>query len=223
MVYGQWVAMSVVEEKSSRVMEIILGAARPVELMTGKVLGVGALALTQYAIVFVPVALVILFEGPIAALFLGGYASVDLPKGLSVSLLVGFGVFFVLGFLLYACLYAGVASLVSRQEDVNQIVGPLTLVSTLGYLVAVWMSSGLIELESPVIQILSFIPFVSPYIMLSRMAIGQVEPWETGSGRSSCSISIGIALGPGRVYAAGVLMYGQKPGVRVFIEAFRNG
>ncbi len=128
----QRVAMSVVEEKSSRVMEIILGAARPVELLTGKVLGVGGLALTQYAIVFIPVALAVLFEGAIAALVLGGNATVELPKGLSVSLLVGFGIFFVLGFLLYATLYAGVASLVSRQEDVNQIIGPLTLISTLG-------------------------------------------------------------------------------------------
>jgi ABC-2 type transport system permease protein len=224
MVYGQWVAMSVVEEKSSRVMEIILGAARPVELMTGKVLGVGGLALTQYAIVFVPVALVVLFEGAIAALVLGGNATVELPKGLSVSLLVGFGIFFVLGFLLYATLYAGVASLVSRQEDVNQIIGPLTLISTLGYLVAVWISSGLIELESPLVRILSYVPFLSPYIMVSRMATGQVEPWEIGIAVFILVISIGIALwASARVYAAGVLLYGQKPGVRVFIQAFRNG
>jgi ABC-2 type transport system permease protein len=224
LMYGQWVAMSVAEEKSSRVMEIILGAARPVELMTGKVLGVGGLALTQYAIVFVPVALVVLFEGAIAALVLGGNATVELPKGLSVSLLVGFGIFFVLGFLLYATLYAGVASLVSRQEDVNQIIGPLTLISTLGYLVAVWISSGLIELESPLVRILSYVPFLSPYIMVSRMATGQVEPWEIGIAVFILVISIGIALwASARVYAAGVLLYGQKPGVRVFIQAFRNG
>ncbi len=224
MVYGQWVAMSVVEEKSSRVMEIILGAARPVELLTGKVLGVGGLALTQYAIVFIPVALVVLFEGAIAGLVLGGNATVELPKGLSVSLLFGFGIFFVLGFLLYATLYAGVASLVSRQEDVNQIIGPLTLISTLGYLVAVWISSGLIELDSPLVRILSYVPFLSPYIMVSRMATGQVEPSELAISLLILVISIGIALwASARVYAAGVLMYGQKPGVRIFIEAFRNG
>ncbi len=222
MVYGQWVAMSVAEEKSSRVMEIVLGAARPIELMSGKVVGVGALGLTQYGIVFVPVALAMLFQDRIAAFFLGGSASVDLPAGLSVPLLVAFGVFFVLGFLLYACLYAGVGSLVTRQEDVNQIVGPLTLVSTLGYIIASWASTGLLETGSNVIQVLSFIPFLSPYLMLSRMAVGQVQPWEPVLAAVLLALTIVGALWiAGRLYAAGVLMYGQKPSLRTLVSALR--
>jgi ABC-2 type transport system permease protein len=222
MVYGQWVAMSVVEEKSSRVMEIVLGAARPIELMTGKVVGVGALGLTQYAIVFVPVALAMLFQDRIAALVLGGSASVDLPTGLSIPLLVAFGIFFVLGFLLYACLYAGVGSLVTRQEDVNQIVGPLTLVSTLGYLIASWATTGLLETGSNVIQVLSFVPFLSPYLMLSRMTVGQVQPWEPVLAIVLLAMTIVGALWvAGRLYAAGVLMYGQKPSLRTLVSALR--
>jgi ABC-2 type transport system permease protein len=222
MVYGQWVAMSVVEEKSSRVMEIVLGAARPIELMSGKVVGVGALGLTQYGIVFVPVALAMLLQDRIAALVLGGSASVDLPTGLSVPLLVAFGIFFVLGFLLYACLYAGVGSLVTRQEDVNQIVGPLTLVSTLGYIIASWASTGLLETGSNVIQILSFVPFLSPYLMLSRMAVGQVQLWEPVLAVLLLALTIvGSLWVAARLYAAGVLMYGQKPSLRTLVSAFR--
>jgi len=223
MVYGQWVAMSVVEEKSSRVMEIVLGAARPVELMSGKVVGVGLLGLTQYAIVFIPVALAMLLQDRIAAALLGGTGSVDLPVGLSVPLLVAFGIFFVLGFLLYACLYAGAASLVSRQEDVNQVVGPLTLISTLGYIIAVWASTGLLEMGSTAIQILSFVPFLSPYLMLSRMATGQVEPWEPVLAIVLLIVTIVGALWvAGRLYAAGVLMYGQKPSLGTLVAAFRT-
>ena len=104
--YGQWIAYSVAEEKSSRVMEVILGAATPFELLAGKVVGVGALALTQYIVVFVPAAIALLFQGQIASLIFGGSAdgaaglADTLTSGLSIGLLVAFGVFFVLGFAL---------------------------------------------------------------------------------------------------------------------------
>ncbi len=224
MLYGQWVAMSVAEEKSSRVMEIVLGAAKPFELMTGKVIGVGALGLAQYAIVFIPTVLSIVFQDRIAALILGGTASSGLPSGLTVPLLVAFGVFFVLGFALYATLYAGVASLVSRQEDVNQIVGPLTMISTAGYMIAAYSSSGLIEMSSTLVRLLSYIPFLSPYIMLSRMALGQVEPWEPVLAIAILLVTILGALWlAARIYGAGVLLYGQKPSLRNFIQALRTG
>jgi ABC-2 type transport system permease protein len=163
-----------------------------------------------------------LLQDRIAALVLGGSASVDLPTGLSVPLLVAFGIFFVLGFLLYACLYAGVGSLVTRQEDVNQIVGPLTLVSTLGYIIASWASTGLLETGSNVIQILSFVPFLSPYLMLSRMAVGQVQLWEPVLAVLLLALTIvGSLWVAARLYAAGVLMYGQKPSLRTLVSAFR--
>jgi ABC-2 type transport system permease protein len=224
MLYGQWVAMSVAEEKSSRVMEIVLGAAKPFELMTGKVIGVGALGLAQYAIVFIPTVLAIVFQDRIAALILGGTASSGLPSGLTVPLLVAFGVFFVLGFALYATLYAGVASLVSRQEDVNQIIGPLTMISTAGYMIAAYSSSGLIEMSSTLVRLLSYIPFLSPYIMLSRMALGQVEPWEPILAIAILVVTILGALWlAARIYGAGVLLYGQKPSLRNFVQALRSG
>jgi ABC-2 type transport system permease protein len=222
-VYGQWVAMSVAEEKSSRVMEIVLGAAKPIELLSGKVVGVGGLGLTQYIAIFIPAVVAIIFQGQIASLVLGSEASIDLPSGVTIPVLVAFGVFFVLGFALYATLFAGVASLVSRQEDVSQLIGPLILVSTLGYLVAVYSSSGLIPIDSPLVVVLSFVPFLTPYLMLTRMTITEVQPWEPVLAAVILAISVVIALWiAARLYSAGVLMYGQKPGFRALVRAFRT-
>jgi ABC-2 type transport system permease protein len=222
-VYGQWVAMSVVEEKSSRVMEIVLGAAKPIELLSGKVVGVGGLGLTQYVAIFIPAVVAIIFQRQIASLVLGGEASIDLPSGLTVPVLIAFGVFFVLGFALYATLFAGVASLVSRQEDVSQLISPLILVATLGYLIAVYSSSGLIPIDSPLVIVLSFVPFLTPYLMLTRMTITAVQPWEPILAAVILAISVVVALWvAARLYSAGVLMYGQKPGFRALIRAFRT-
>jgi ABC-2 type transport system permease protein len=222
-VYGQWVAMSVAEEKSSRVMEIVLGAARPFELMTGKVVGVGALAIVQYVVVGVPAGLAIVFQDRIAALLLGGTASAALPSGLTIPVLLAFGVFLVLGFALYATLFAGVASLVSRQEDVSQLITPFILLSTVGYLVAAYTSSGLIPIDAPLVIVLSYVPFLSPYLMLSRMTVGGVQPFEPVVAVAILVASVAVALWfAGRLYAAGVLMYGQKPGLRTFIQALRT-
>ena len=222
--YGQWIAYSVVEEKSSRVMEVILGAATPFELLAGKVVGVGALAITQYVIVFVPAMLALLLQGQIAALILGGTAgAISLPAGLSIPLLLAFGLFFVLGFALYAVLYAGAAALVSRTEDINQIVAPMTIISTIGYLVAVYSSTGLLDPKSTIIVVLSYIPFFSPYLMLSRLGAGVAGPLEVLAGLVILALTIPLALWvAARFYAAGVLMYGQRPSLRLMLRVLRG-
>jgi ABC-2 type transport system permease protein len=222
--YGQWVAYSVAEEKSSRVMEVILGAASPFELLAGKVAGVGGLALTQYAIIFLPAAAVVLLQDQIAALVLGTTASsATLPPGLSLELLITFGVLFVLGFALYAVLYAGAAALVSRTEDINSIVAPLTMISTAGYLVAVYSSTGLIAPDSPFVVVMSYIPFFSPYLVLARMGSGAMGPLEIIAATAILAVSVPVALWfAARLYAAGVLMYGQRPSVRLMFRVLRG-
>ena len=127
-IYGNWVAMSVVEEKSSRVMEVVLNAATPFQLLTGKVLGVGAVAFVQYIAILAAGIGALILQGSVASLVLGeSAAGASLPEGLTAPMLVAFGIYGVLGFLLYAVLYAAAGSLVSRQEDVNQAVMPMTL------------------------------------------------------------------------------------------------
>jgi ABC-2 type transport system permease protein len=223
MLYGNWVAMSVAEEKSSRVMEVILGAAKPFELLAGKVLGVGTLALVQYLVVFTPAALVLAFQGAIAASVLGDRGAVSLPGGVTPGLLAAFAAFFVLGFLLYAVLYAAAGSLVSRQEDVNTVVAPLTIISTLGYVTAAWAATGLISASSPLLGVLSFVPFTSPYLMLPRIATGGVGPAEVAVALAILVASIVVALRiAARIYAAGVLLYGQRPGIRPLWKSIRQ-
>jgi ABC-2 type transport system permease protein len=116
-VYGMWVATSVAAEKSTRVMELLISAATPRELLVGKVVGVGGAGLTQYAAIIVPAALVVLFQDRIATALLGpaplgGEAPIE---GLTLPILGAFLLFFLLGFILYALLYAAAGSLVSRQ------------------------------------------------------------------------------------------------------------
>ena len=235
--YGQWIAYSVAEEKNSRVMEIVLAAATPFQLLFGKVIGVGALAMLQYVIVAIPMIVALVFQGQIAAALLGGGAGaaggagagaasgaggVDLASGLSVPIVATFGVMFVLGFTVYASLYAGAASLVSRQEDINQIVAPLTIVSVLGYLVATYAGVGLIPIDSPLVVVLSFIPLFSPYLMLTRLTLGTATGVDVAVAILLLLITIPAALWlAARLYRSGVLMYGQAPSPRTLWRALR--
>jgi ABC-2 type transport system permease protein len=225
LLYGQWIAQSVAEEKSSRVMEVILNAASPFQLLGGKVVGVGALALTQYVLIAVPAGLALLFQGQIRSLVLGGApAASSLPQGLSPALLLVFGLLFLLGFGLYSVLYAAAGSLVSRQEELNQLIGPLTMVSTAGYLIAIWSATGLLDLERFPFSLLSFVPFLSPYLMLARFANGGADAIEVMVAAVLLAITIVGALWvAARIYSAGVLLYGQQPGLRKAWAALRAG
>ena len=222
--YGSWIAMSVVEEKSSRVMEVVLNAATPFQLMTGKVIGVGSVAFTQYAAVVLSGGLALLFQEAIASAILGEGGGASLPEGLSLGMLVAFGVYGVLGFLLYSCLFAAAGSLVSRQEDVNTAVMPLTLLSVAGYMIAVYASTGALDIRAGWVILLSLVPFLAPFMMLSRISDGAVQPWEVLVSVVLLIAMLGAALWvAARIYRAGVLLYGQRPGVRAVWHLMRSG
>jgi ABC-2 type transport system permease protein len=223
--YGNWIAMSVVEEKSSRVMEVILNAATPFQLLSGKVLGVGAVALTQYAAILAAGIAALLAQAPIASLILGESGTeVALPAGLTIGMLLLLGVLGVLGFLLYGVLYAAAGSLVSRQEDVQAAVMPLALVSTGAYLIAVYSATGLLDIRESWMSFLALIPFVSPFLILSRVTAGVATVPEVAIAIALLAISIAIALWiAARIYAAGVLLYGQRPGLRSIWRMARTG
>jgi ABC-2 type transport system permease protein len=223
--YGNWIAMSVVEEKSSRVMEVVLNAATPFQLMSGKVLGVGGVAFTQYGAVVVAGLASLALLDPIGSLVLGEQATgVALPSGLTPGLLLAFGVYGVLGFLLYASLYAAAGSLVSRIEDVNAAVMPMTFLSMGGYFVGVYATTGLLDVGAGWITVLSVIPFFSPFMMLGRVAIGAADPWEVILSLALLVGAIMVAVWiAARIYAAGVLLYGQRPGARTVWRLFREG
>ncbi len=221
--YGTWIAQSVVEEKSSRVMEVILNAATPFQLLTGKVLGVGAIALTQYAALLVTGVVAVLAQGTVASVVLGTNETTALPEGLTIPLLLLFGAYGILGFLVYATLFAAAGSLVSRQEDVNSAVMPITLVSTAGYLVAVYASTGVLDIRAGWLTVLSQVPLVSPFIMLSRFMGGAVSAAEI---LLSIALLVACIVGAlwlaARIYRAGVLLYGQRPGIGAIYRLVRN-
>ncbi len=214
--YGQWIATSVAEEKASRVVEIVLTAATPFQLLGGKVLGVGGLGLVQFAVAVGAALLGIVLQGQIAALAFGEEAgSIELPTGLTADVFVVFAVLFVLGFLLYAVLYAAAGSTVSRMEDVNNVVTPMSLVGVVGYFVAVYLAAGLIPADAAWVTALSFVPFFSPYMILSRFLVGEAGPLDVALGAAILIVSIVVCLWvAARIYEAGLLAYGQKAGIR---------
>jgi len=221
--YGTWVAMSVVEEKTSRVMEVVLNAASSFQLLAGKVLGVGGAALAQYLAVLGAALVALLLQGQVAALVLGNAGGLNLPTGLTPGILLVFSIYFVLGFLLYAVLFAAAGSLVSRQEDVSQVVTPMTLVSTAGYLIGLYASIGIVDANASWVVALSWVPFLSPYMMLGRLSAGEAGPVEIAGTMALMVVTIAAAVWvAARIYSAGVLMYGQRPGLRRMWKAIRE-
>jgi ABC-2 type transport system permease protein len=220
-IYGMWVATGVATEKSSRVMELMISAASPRQMLTGKVVGIGGAGLTQYLLIAVPALLVLAFQDRIAEGILGSSWASGAPiVGLTPGLLLGYGVFFLLGFTLFALIYAAMGSFVSRPDDLQTLSLPLSLVAMSGYLLAIMtLSRG----ASDITTMLSFIPPFSPFVMLARLMVDQVQPWEIAVSVAILIVAIlFVALLATRMYAAGVLLYGQRPGLRTFIAAARR-
>ena len=218
--YGMWVATSVAEEKSSRVMEVMLNAATPGEMLAGKVVGVGGAGLTQLVAIVLPAAAVVAFQAPLADLVLGPGAG-DAPLGgLTPSILAVFVVFFLLGFILTALVYAAAGSLVSRQEDVQQVALPMLLLSFGAYFGAFFASTNP---TAAWVAPISWLPFFSPYLMVTRLVVGTVAPWEIALAIGLMVAAILVALViAARIYAAGVLLYGQRPSVGGVVRVARG-
>jgi ABC-2 type transport system permease protein len=216
--YGVWVAMSVAEEKGSRVMELMLNATTPLQMLAGKMLGNGGAGLTQYGIILVAVVGGLLAQGPIHHAVVGTDSGTQFG-GLSPAVLGAFVVLFILGFTLYSLLYAALGSLVSRQEDVQSATSPLMVLIMAGYFMSV---AGLQAIDETWVRVASFVPFFSPYLMLARVSAGHVEPWEFGLAVVLLVASIVVALFvAARIYSAGVLLYGQRVSLRQVLKAAR--
>ena len=130
---------------------------------------------------------------------------------------MAYGAFFVLGFTLYALIYAAAGSLVSRVEDLQVIALPMSLIGIAGYLQAVMALSGGL---SGFLQVSSYVPFWSPFVMFIRLTVGRVQAWELALAYALLVGSIVLVAGLAiRVYAAGVILYGQKPGPARLLRA----
>lgn len=207
MTTGQLVAQGVVEEKSSRVVELLLAAVRPWQLMAGKVTGIGLVGLLQVVLV--------VGAGVGTALWLGLLHASSLALGTTAVWAI---VWFLIGFASYALVFAALASLVSRQEDVASVVGPVTAVMVVPYIIGISVATS--APDNPLVAWLSYIPFCAPLIMPIRIALGAVDGWQ-----AVISAAISIAAIPvlvwlaGRIYSTAVIHTGSR--VR-FLEALRG-
>ena len=195
-VYGEWVTVGVVEEKSNRVVELILSTVRPRHLLAGKVIGIGLLGLAQLA----------LFAGLAAALIVAG--AFDAPAELSgsVALVIPW---FALGFALYAVAFAAAGALASRQQDASAAAQPvtLTLVATyfVGYAALTAAPNGLLA------GVLTVFPVTAPLVLPARSALVGVPLWQHVL---AVALTIGATYAlvrfAGRVYAHGLLHSGPR-------------
>lgn len=215
-IYGMWIAGGVVEEKASRIMEIMINAATPWQLMAGKVIGIGLAAMTQIVPTVLLGAIAFSLQGRITKQVLdktSTLSGIDFSS-IGVQAAIAFLIYFILGFLLYTALYAGVGSLVSRQEEINQAVMPLTFLVMIGFFGAMFVVFG--QPDSVVAKILSLVPFTAPMTMVPRILIGHPAAWEIALSVVLLVVAVAAAIAfAGRLYRMGVLMYGQKPSLKL--------
>jgi ABC-2 type transport system permease protein len=203
--FGQFLAQGVVEEKSSRVVELLLATMRPWQLLAGKILGLGVLGLAQIVVI-----LVVGVGGALA------FDLVDVP-GDVVGTAVSVAAWFVLGYAFYASIFATAASLVSRQEDLATVLMPTTLV-LVGALVVGLQAAG--NPGGTLATVTSFVPGLSPLVMPVRQAAGHVPLWEIALAVVLMLVAIGLVVRlAGRIYSGALLRTSGKTKLREALKA----
>jgi ABC-2 type transport system permease protein len=195
---GQLVAQGVVEEKSSRVVELLLSTIRPWQLMAGKVLGIGFVGLVQMAVIG--------GVGLAAALALD---VLTISASAAVGTVIWLIVWYLLGFVMYSLVFAGLGALVSRQEDVGGVITPALMFVIVGYVIGISILPS--DPDNALAEVLSVIPVFAPTLMPMRLAMGGVPVWE-----AALSVVLVAALIPllvwlaGRIYANAVMRSGAR-------------
>ncbi|AYV65389.1 ABC transporter permease [Niallia circulans] len=201
--YANMIATEVATEKSSRVMEILISSVSPIKHMFAKILGIGLLSLTQLAILML-VGYFSLTNNDSLGSMEGFFGFSEVP----VSTIIYAAIFFILGYFLYATLAALLGSLVSRIEDVQQMITPMTLLIVAGFMIAMF---GLSAPDTTFVTITSYIPFFTPMLMFMRVGMLNLPVWEPILGIVVLVATIMIlAIFGARVYKGGVLMYGKS-------------
>lgn len=209
--YGIAVLRSVLEEKTGRIVEVIVSSMKPWQLMLGKILGVGAVGLTQLGVWLVSAAVMMLLAAPSAAAFL--------PEGTTLSeleellpdarLLVVFASLFLAGYFLYAGLFAAVGAMCSTEEEAQQAQFPVMMLLVAPF---VMVTAAIQSPHAPLWVGLSLVPFFSPILMYARAAAGAAAAWEIVLSLVLMTLTIlAVAWVAGRIYKVGILMQGKRP------------
>jgi ABC-2 type transport system permease protein len=232
--YGAILMRSVIEEKTSRIVEIITSSVKPIELMLGKLLGVCLVALTQFSLWIATYAGVTILAAPVAQFFInqrmGDFqnslnavdatgTAANMPSDIDLSFLEQFSidplfvlyffVFFVLGFLMYSSIFAAIGAAVDSEQDSQQFMTPVMLPIFLGYILNFRIAEAP---DSTFAIVASLFPLTSPINMVTRMLVSNVPFWEVLLSILLLILSlIGMLLLAARIYRTGILMYGKKP------------
>jgi ABC-2 type transport system permease protein len=229
--YGGYVTRGVIEEKTNRIIEVIASSVRPIELLTGKMAGVGLLAVTQFGIWMIAFFGLSTLAAPLAASFMepaaGNMGSemtqaqnelpafLDFPA-LETSLFVYFIIFLILGYALYSSLFAAIGSASDSDTDTQQLMLPVAAPIFVAYFIMLhaWRSP-----DSMLSVISSMVPFFSPILMTTRIAITEVPFWQIG-----LSILLMIVAFAGtmwlsaKIYKVGILSYGSTAGFKDLLK-----
>ncbi len=206
-VYGMITMRSVLEEKTTRIVEILASSIKPTYLLTGKIVGVAGVALTQYLIWMGTAAFVSAYGAVVGSAF---FPAATAPRfHLPTTYLVYPLLFFTVGYFLYASLYAALGSMASSDEDLQQVQMPVTLI-----LVACMILFPIVQRapNSPLSVALTMIPFTSPILMVCRITVQTPPFWQIALSLAICiATTVGIVRVSAKIYRVGILMYGKRP------------
>jgi ABC-2 type transport system permease protein len=201
--YGAQIMRGVLEEKNNRIVEVLISSVRPTDLMLGKIIGIGFVGLTQYAI-WGTLAVLASLPGVVAMMGM----SEGLPP-IPALTIVAFIVFFLLGYFLYAAIYAALAAPFNSEQEAQQLLMIPTMLLVLAsttWFFAFNQPNGLMAV------VLSFFPLTSPLLMFMRISVQPPPFWQIGLSVAMLAASVwGMAWLAGRIYRIGILMYGKKP------------
>ncbi len=204
--YGAYVLTGVVEEKSSRIVEVLLARTRPADLLVGKVTGIGLLGLSQFGGMAIVAAVMLQITSP-----------PNLPAG-ATGLITNLVVWFILGYTFFSLLYGALGALASRTQDAQAATAPLTVLMTVIYLGAIMSISSP---RSWWVTAASFFPPTAPIFMPLRTALADVPAWQIAVAAVLMIVAIfALIRAGGRIYRGAVLHTGGRLGIR---QAWRRG
>ena len=200
LLYGTWILTGITEEKTNRVVEVLLSTIRPWQILGGKIIGIGTLGIAQFAGTIV--------AALIAIEITGVFELPTLDAGAAATLVV----WFVLGFLLFAVMFGAAGSLVSRSEDAQTVAFPMSMVAVVGFFLSI---VALGDPEGVAAVVGTFLPVTAPFVVPVRSALAAIPLWQYGAAIALTAGSIvGLVFVGGRIYAGALLRYGARVSVR---------
>ena len=201
----------VAEEKSNRILEVLITSVRPSDLLLGKIIGLGALGLTQLGLWLAAGALIVRFGHGFEFL-----SAISLPPDI---LIVGL-VFFVLAYLLFGSIMASIGSIIGSEQESRQYAGLLSFGLAVPFL---FIMQFLNDLNGPIPLALSLIPFTAPTTVILRMAYGDVPAWQLLLSIGVMAVTTGLVMiAAGRLFRWSLLLYGKRPGLRALLRVIRG-